>query len=29
MKILNYARGELVNTAALLEAMETGKSPAT
>ena len=25
MKILNYARGELVNTAALLEAMETGK----
>ena len=25
VKILNYARGELVNTAALLEAMETGK----
>ena len=25
VKILNYARGELVNTEALLEAMETGK----
>ena len=25
VKILNYARGELVNTAALLEAMDTGK----
>ena len=25
VRILNYARGELVNTAALLEAMETGK----
>ena len=25
LKIVNYARGELVNTAALLEAMETGK----